>query len=209
MVYLQNFETVEDYEAVKDTLPQNCVVTISNNNGAIFKADTTKHSIVSTLNLKTINGESLVGEGNIVIAGGSGAGLRHAIERTVYPTKLEVEGLQPTVNDISSEERDYNKETYQLAWEKGNTFLLTNGMFFNLTVVDDSCAVYNALNYINNLYDKDGIYSSIITVTKDGDAIFINKKVQINGGSATIDPEMLEGVMKHSNDFSKDFNNDF
>lgn len=26
MVYLQNFETVEDYEAVKDTLPQNCVV---------------------------------------------------------------------------------------------------------------------------------------------------------------------------------------
>jgi hypothetical protein len=209
MVYLQNFETVEDYEAVKDTLPQNCVVTINNNNGAIFKADPTKHSIVSTSNLKTINGESLVGEGNIVIAGGSGAGLRYAIERTVYPTKLEVEGLQPTVNDISNEERDYNKETYQLAWEKGSTFLFTNGMFFNLTIVDDSCAVYNALNHINNLHDKDGIYSSIITVTKDGDAIFTNKKVQTTGGSTTIDPEMLEGVMKHSNDFSKDFNNDF
>lgn len=209
MVYLQTFDTVEDYEAVKDTLPENCVVTIKGNNGAVFKADNMKPSVISTSNLKTINGESLIGEGDIVIEGGSGNGLQYALERTVYPTRMEMEGREATNYNLTGEERDYNKSTYEMAWEdETNIFISMNGAFFSTASVDADKAVFNKIYHIDAQDGRDGFYSNSITVTKNGDATVVVKKIEI-GGNATIDPEMLEGVMKHSRDFSSDFNNDF
>lgn len=72
MKYLRNFASVEEYEANKDNLPEDCIVTIDNFNGAIHKRNTNNATIVTTTNLKTINNESLIGTGNIVITGGSG-----------------------------------------------------------------------------------------------------------------------------------------
>lgn len=209
MVYLQTFDTAEDYEAVKDTLPENCVVTIKGNNGAVFKADDTKPSVISTLNLKTINGKSLIGEGDIVIEGGSGNGLQYAVERTVYPTRLEMEGYEATNYDITAEERVYNKSTYEIAWEgETNIFISMNGAFFSNAAVDIDKAVFNKIYHIDTPSQDgyEGLYSNTITVTKNGDVTVVIKKIEI---APAIDPEMLEGFMPISREFSDDFNNDF
>lgn len=81
MKYLQNFASLEEYEANKDNLPDNCVVNIKNYNGVVYKTNTNNATIVTTTSLKTINGESLIGTGNIVITGGSGG--------TIDPELLE------------------------------------------------------------------------------------------------------------------------
>ena len=81
MKHLQNFASLEEYEANKDNLPDNCVVSIKNYNGVVYKTDTNNATIVTTTSLKTINGESLIGTGNIVITGGSGG--------TIDPEVLE------------------------------------------------------------------------------------------------------------------------
>ena len=63
MKYIQTFNSMEEYEAVKDTLPENCVFIIEGQNTPFF------HYTPSTfvLNLKTINGQSILGEGDITI----------------------------------------------------------------------------------------------------------------------------------------------
>jgi hypothetical protein len=67
MKYLKSFNTIEEYESMKDTLPLNSVAIINDYNGFILNPDPDAISVVSVANLKTINGESIVGTGDITI----------------------------------------------------------------------------------------------------------------------------------------------
>ena len=126
-----------------------------------------------------------------------GGGLQYAIERTVYPTRIEVVDLEPTEAEITEEERAYNKETYRLAYEALDVFVIFLGALFNLIATDNDEAVFNVVCHIDNWYDYDGLYSFSVTVTKEGDAVCVVKKVET--GSAPSAPRDM------NNDFSKDF----
>lgn len=99
MKYLLNFATQEEYDAVKDNLPETCVVTIDDHSGAFYKIESKDAIILNATNLKTINGESLIGTGNIVITGGEGGGT------TIDPTMLE--GVMKHSKDFG---RDFNND---------------------------------------------------------------------------------------------------
>lgn len=149
--------------------------------------------------LKTINGKNIYGSGNIVIEGGEGgSGLQYAVERTVYPTRVEFEGDKPTDVEITEEERAYNIETYDMARNRMEpVFVSLDGNFFQVVIMSDEMVVYNAVQYIDNLFGYDGLYSLTITISKEGDAIFSSKPIQTGGGSET------------PSDMNSDFSNDF
>lgn len=149
--------------------------------------------------LKTINGKPIYGEGNIVIEGGNGGtGLQYSVERTVYLTRSEFAGYEPIDGEITEEERAYNIETYDMAWNRGEpVFVSFNGCHFNVIVMSDEMAVYNVVSHINNMFDHDGLYSLTIVISKEGDAIFSSKPIQTGGGSAI------------PSDMNSDFSNDF
>lgn len=130
--------------------------------------------------------------------GEGGSGLQYAVERTVYPTRMETEGYEPTDVEITEEERAYNIETYDMAWNRMEpVFVSYNGVHFNVIVMSDDMAVYNVVSHISNTFGYNGLYSLTITITKEGDAIFSSKLIQTGGGSAT------------PSDMNSDFSNDF
>lgn len=136
---------------------------------------------------------------NVGIVGTSvGSGLQYSVERTVYLTRLEFEGYEPTNVEITEEERAYNIETYDMAWNRMEpVFVSSDGAHFNMTVMSDDMAVYNVVTHIDNIFGYDGLYSLTIIITKGGDAIYSSKQIQTGGGSAT------------PSDMNSDFSNDF
>lgn len=163
--------------------------------------------------LKTINGKSLYGSGNIVIEGGEGgSGLQYAIERTVYPTwiKMDLEGIlsEDIAIEISDEERAYNIETGSMAHTNEPVFISYLGCFFAQTTVNYNTETGSWADAIfNTVHEVDGLlYSLSMIVYANGDVNFEVEKIQTGGG---VDPELLEGYMPMMRDFSDDFNNDF
>jgi hypothetical protein len=133
-----------------------------------------------------------------VIIKEGGSGLQYAVERTVYPTRLEPEGNEPTDVEITEEERAYNIETYDMAWNRMEpVFVSYIGIHFNVIVMSDDMAAYNVVTHYSNAFVYYGLYSFTITITKEGDAIFSSKQIQTGGGSAT------------PSDMNSDFSNDF
>ena len=113
-------------------------------------------------------------------------------------TRLESERYEPTNVEITEEERAYNIETYDMAWNRGEpVFVSFNGCHFNVIVMSDEMAVYNVVSHINNTFGHDGLYSLTIVISKEGDAIFSSKPIQTGGGSET------------PSDMNSDFSNDF
>ena len=122
-----------------------------------------------------------------------GTGLKYSEERTVYLTEIDILG-EAGVVQISEEERAYNIETFNKAWDNNNVFISWFGVYFNLI------EMYNGETYgsatFNSLAEyNDTLVSYIIKVDTNGDAIATLKEIQ-TGGSAT-------------SDFNNDFNNDF
>lgn len=154
--------------------------------------------------LKTVNGKSLYGAGNIVIEGGegTGGGLQYAIERTVYPTRIETPD-ESWVLDITEEQRAYNIETLSLAGGL-NVCLSYMGSLLSLVAIYDNGAVYRAEFNLVQEYNGD-LGSVTITITADGDAVGVSKLIQ----TGSISEDALEGYIPLSRDFSDDFNNDF
>ena len=136
---------------------------------------------------------------NVGIVGSSvGSGLQYSVERTVYPTRLESEGNEPTDVEITEEERAYNIETYDMAWNRMEPVFVSHiGIHFNVIVMSDEMAAYNVVTHFSNAFGYNGLYSFTITITKEGDAIFSSKQIQTGGGSAT------------PSDMNSDFSNDF
>lgn len=66
--------------------------------------DRKQPTLVSGVNIKTINGKTLLGEGDLVIEGGSGDGSASVETRVLY---VYLEGAE-----LTEEEKAYNKETY-------------------------------------------------------------------------------------------------
>lgn len=159
--------------------------------------------------LKTINGKSLYGSGNIVIEGGEGgAGLQYSEERTVYLTEIHVDG--DDILEITEEERAYNIETVNKVFEgvdAGNqkVFISLFGTFYFIQhgrISDDKKSAT-----FGNVTEYEGVLHSMkVTITSEGDAIAETTQIKTGG---SIDPELLEGYMPLSRDFSDDFNNDF
>lgn len=159
--------------------------------------------------LKTINGKSLYGSGNIVIeGGGGGSGLQYAVERTVYLTEIHEDGDDTL--EITEEERAYNIETVNKVFEgfdAGNqkVFISLFGTFYFFQygrISDDKKSAT-----FGNVTEYEGVLHSMkVTITSEGDAIAEATQIQTGG---SVEPELLEGYMPLSRDFSDDFNNDF
>jgi hypothetical protein len=66
--------------------------------------DRKQPTLVSGVNIKTINGKTLLGEGDLVIEGGNGDGSASVETRVLY---VYLEGAE-----LTEEEKTYNKETY-------------------------------------------------------------------------------------------------
>lgn len=132
---------------------------------------------------------------NVGIVGTSvGSGLQYAVERTVYPTRMEAEGNEPIDMEITEEERAYNIETYTKAWNDGNVFVAFMGFLLSsiLTVEQNRYALFNCV------IGPDGVLVSItITISANGDAVGVMKTIQTGGGSET------------PSDMNSDFSNDF
>lgn len=119
--------------------------------------------------LKTVNGKSLYGTGNIVIEGGEGgAGLQYATERTVYLTKIESPDISE-VWDITEEQRAYNIETLSLAGGS-NVCLSFMGNILGMVSASSDGAVFRA--GFNVVQEYDGVLASVtIIITADGNAV--------------------------------------
>lgn len=150
--------------------------------------------------LKTINGRSLYGSGNIVIAGGEGgAGLQYAIERTVYIGQMFIDGECIGTGELSDEERAYNVETYRMAAiDFEPVFLSFEGYFLPLLYTASSASNPNegqAKFGIVVSLDPSGLDSISVTITGGGDAIA--RAEGIETGSSV------------PSDMNSDFSNDF
>lgn len=75
--------------------------------------------------VKTINGQSIEGEGDLVIE--AGGGLKYSIERTVYLTKMDLFGEIEDTFEITEEQREYNRETVRLASDNEMPVTLNKG----------------------------------------------------------------------------------
>lgn len=147
--------------------------------------------------LKTINGKSVYGEGNIVIEGGEGgSGLQYSVERTVYLTKgVDAFHFNPPEifeYEISEEERQYNKETLPL----NNAFISIEGLFFHFKE-----NLWSGEETIRATYERisirdDRFLEETVTLYSNGDAVGELKEIKI-GGSET------------PSDMNSDFSNDF
>lgn len=181
-------------------------IIIENNVISAILPDLSEYAKIN--DIATINGQPLTEGGNITIEGGEGdSGLQYAVERTVYPTRMESEIREPTNVEITEEERAYNIETYNMAWNKMEpVFVSFLGGYFNLIGMSDDMAVYNVVSHYNNVYGYNGFYSFTITITKEGDAILSVKQIQTGDN---IDPELLKSYMPLSREFSNEFSADF
>ena len=113
-----------------------------------------------------------------------GAGLQYSEERTVYLTYDEAS------YEITEEERNYNKETFALAFEK-NIFISYDGIFYYLISGNDY-----ELRFSSGVFHEGTLVDVSIYLHKDGEAAFVLTPIQTGGCSAT-------------SDFNNDFNNDF
>lgn len=143
--------------------------------------------------LKTINGKSLYGSGNIVIEGGEGgSGLQYAVERTVYPTRMVYPGEEYDY-EITDEQREYNRKTIA---EFYSPFLSYEGVFLHPVAARSNEEGYDV--DFNTVLSRNGeLESCTITILSNGDAVAVIEPIQTGGGSAT------------PSDMNSDFNNDF
>lgn len=148
--------------------------------------------------LKTINGKTIYGEGNIVIEGGTGGtGLKFSEERTVYLT--EIHDGEVAKLEITEEERAYNIETVNHVFENlksgsPKVFITYYGTFYFFLSARNSGDKQSAT--FGDIAEYEGHLQSLkVTITSDGDAVAELKEIQT--GSTT------------PSDFNNDFNNDF
>lgn len=131
-----------------------------------------------------------------------GAGLKYSTERTVYPTKLvHPGGVQDY--EITEEQRAYNKETIESV---DYPIISLYGIFLSTS----SGGYSDGISWItfNCVQESEGeLVSILLSIYSNGDAELTGKVFPLGGGN--IDPELLEGYMPLSRDFSDDFNNDF
>lgn len=137
-----------------------------------------------------------------------GSGLQYSEERTVYLTEIHEDG--DDILEITEEERAYNIETVNKVFEgfdAGNqkVFISLFGTFYFFQygrISDDKKSAT-----FGNVAEYEGVLHSMkVTITSEGDAIAEATQIKTGG---SIDPELLEGYMPLSRDFSDDFNNDF
>ena len=158
---------------------------------------------VEKSDLKTINGKSLFGAGNIVIeGGGGGAGLQYATERTVYQTEYRLGDYSESI-EISEEERAYNAETFEMVRNDEPVFLSFSGIimpYVECTFLASTGEGHVRFNVVLDNREGDfigGIVSVSVKVYSNGDAV--QEMSPIETGSAPSTPR----------DMNSDFNNDF
>ena len=123
-----------------------------------------------------------------------GSGLQYAVERTVYLTRYYLDGEYEDY-EITEEERAYNKETFELAWN-GSVVIVFWGNI--LSCVEGRRNDEEGEMTFNLVCEFDGyLYSLKITVKSNGDAVYSIKDVETGGGSET------------PSDMNSDFSNDF
>lgn len=144
--------------------------------------------------LKTINGKSVYGEGNIVIEGGNGGtGLKYSEERTVYLTKTNI--VVDETLEITEEEREYNIETFNKMWDDHRVFITWSGMYFN-PIQASKGDIYG-----------DATFQVVAEI--DGVLVTCSIKLDTNGDAALELKEIKTGGSETPSDMNSDFSNDF
>jgi hypothetical protein len=144
--------------------------------------------------LKTINGKSVYGEGNIVIEGGNGGtGLKYSEERTVYLTKTNI--VVDETLEITEEEREYNIETFNKMWDDHRVFITWSGMYFN-PIQASKGDIYGDATF-QVVAEIHGVLTSC------------SIKVDTNGEAALELKEIKTGGSETPSDMNSDFSNDF
>ena len=127
-----------------------------------------------------------------------GTGLQYAIERTVYPTRMEAFGEEYGGFEISDEERAYNRETAEMAINGQPVFISIDGLFLSLVFtslgVEDGYryAEFSFVTYSESFMST--MFSCVLIVDINGNAKVSLKEIQT--GSSARDM---------NSDFSKDF----
>ena len=111
------------------------------------EVDKKQDKLVSGGNIKTINGQSILGRGNITIQGGEGGGsgeggLQYSIERTLYGA----DG-----GELTEEQRAYNAETYRIAAEGGFVTMNMDGFLcpiYEFSISDDPKYVSLSVSFV-------------------------------------------------------------
>lgn len=143
-----------------------------------------------------------LGDGNEDIGG-----LKYVEERTVYPSKMIVDREEADSYELSETEKAYNIETLDKAINERSVIIVVAGYIFHFVYSEsDSTERIGKFSYVGEF--DNNLLSISITINQDGDAIWEQKVLELGGGGS-IDPEMIEGFIPLSRDFSDDFNNDF
>ena len=153
--------------------------------------------LVSGENIKTINGQSLLGKGNIVIKGGEGggAGLQYAVERTVHVNKEILEEGDIAEIEITDEQRAYNLDTYNMCVNGEPVILSAQRSLMEMWYGSKSGGYFT--------FGTLGLFEDIlieltITVDNYGNATARQGYRELTGGGNEIPSDM-------SSDFSNDF----
>ena len=138
--------------------------------------DRKQPTLVSGVNIKTINGKTLLGEGDLVIEGGSGDGSASVETRVLY--------AYPNGEEIPNEEKLYNQETYTK---------IVNGEIIQLaepilsTPVEhafiDGVVAFTIVGGLQGTSQKDALICFNGSLTQDGNA-FYNEYQVTDGGSS-------------------------
>jgi hypothetical protein len=152
--------------------------------------------------VKTINGQSIEGEGDLVIE--AGGGLKHSEERTVYLTKIDLLGEIEDTFEITEEQREYNRETVRLASDNEMPVTLNKGgqMFAPYTSGSSEA------RFIASYVGETETWSFTIFINDNGNAEGTWKVIPMGATKEEL-ATLLEGFIPLSRDFSDDFNNDF
>lgn len=106
----------------------------------------------------------------VVINEGGGAGLQYATERTVYITWDE------GICEITEEQREYNKETFALAFSE-DIFISYQGLFFPWISSNG-----RTLNFSYVGYDAGILIAIRIILHENGDAEFVLEPIETGSG---------------------------
>lgn len=191
----------------------------------IYSHEVSERNVVNDNSFKTINGESIIGTGNISISGADNVfitdftvnDLDALIANVIQVKQVGIQQLYEAFNEhkIILVPYDSNEGYHGYGVITGYmedffyiTVHLENGKYIDLEldlnydhITKDQ--VYE--RYWDNLQPKLVSKKNIKTI--NGQSILGEGNIEIEGGN--INPETIEGFIPLSRDFSEDFNNDF
>lgn len=164
--------------------------------------------LVSGENIKTINGYSLLGSGNIAIGGGGSTDLSNYYTKTESDNKFQLKGDYITPDNIDSYLDTINQDITELETSKQEAFQVNQPLVFSRSG-EDLVLDVNLDNYVTDgeLDDKqDKLISGTNIKTINGNSILGSGNIEISGAGESL-PYLKVGLTSIvSGDFNAVYN---